>query len=105
MSIPFVGPNTSVITNGDGGKQSYLPYRCDLLPPKAIMRVSHILFNGAIRYGEWNWLKISKDDHYNHAMAHLFAHASHDEQDDHIGHAATRLLMMMELQGDRRKVK
>lgn len=100
--IPGVGPNTETAVNEAGGRQSAIPYRCDLLPPKACLAVAHIMHGGAAKYGDTNWHAIPERDHINHAMTHLFAHATGDTQDDHLGHAATRLLMALEvrLKGD-----
>jgi hypothetical protein len=83
-------------TNDQGGKQSDLPIRCDLLPTLALLHVSHILDQGARKYGENNWRKIPRNDHLNHALAHLFGYLASDSQDDHLGHAACRILMALE---------
>lgn len=96
--IPGVGPNQEMTVNESGGKQSAIPYRCDLLPARASLGVAHILHEGAEKYGDDNWRKIGVNDHLNHAITHLFARLSGDRQDDHLGHAATRLLMALELE-------
>ena len=80
-----------------GAKQSATKYRCDLLPPQAILRIADILHQGAEKYGDWNWHRISPGQHLNHALVHIFAMLAGDESDDHIGHAACRLLMALEL--------
>ncbi len=37
-NIAGVGPDAPVVTNEAGGSQSSSPYRCDLLPAKAVLR-------------------------------------------------------------------
>lgn len=82
-----------------GAKQSKSFYRCDLLPPHAILRVAEVLHHGAEKYGAWNWLPIPFDEHLNHALIHLFAFQAGDTSEDHLGHAACRLLMCIERAG------
>ena len=94
--IPGVGPETPTITNEQGAKQSDLPYRFDLLPAAAVSAVSGVLRHGADKYGADNWRGIPTNDHLNHALAHVFSYLHGDTQDDHIEHAACRLLMALE---------
>jgi Domain of unknown function (DUF5664) len=91
-----VGPDAPTTTNTAGGKQSKLAFRSDVLPPAAIVRTALVLTDGAARYGKDNWRKIPQTDHLNHAMAHLFAHFGGDTSDDHLSHAACRILFAME---------
>jgi hypothetical protein len=69
----------------------------DLMPPRATLAVAGVLAEGAPKYGEWNWLGIPTADHLNHALVHVYAHLAGDAQDDHLGHAACRLLMALEI--------
>lgn len=100
-----VGPETDTTVNNEGGKQSNIPYRCDLLPPLSSLRVAAILKLGAEKYGERNWHNISCGSNINHAMTHVFAYLAGDNQDDHLGHAACRMLMALEIELMNRKVK
>lgn len=95
--VAGVGPEADTVTNADGGKQSHVPYRCDLLPPLAVLAVASVLHHGAEKYGPDNWRKIPVNDHVNHAMTHLFASLAGDRQDDHLEHAACRILFALEL--------
>src|SRR5688572_4834765 len=95
--IPGVGPDAPTTTNARGGKQSHSPYACHLLPPRALLHVAAILKAGAEKYGVDNWKNLPPEDHANHALTHLFAHAAGDVSDDHAGHAACRLLMWLEM--------
>jgi len=98
--IQGIGPDAPTVVNLHGGKQSVLPFRCDLLPPHAIINVCEVLEQGAKKYGKDNWRNIPLTDHLNHAMAHIFAHFAGDQQDIHIAHAACRLLFALEATDD-----
>ena len=97
MSLADLSPNAPVETKPNGAKQSFSPYRADLLPPRALLHIAAILKHGADKYGEYNWHGLEVCDCINHAQIHLLAHLSGDTQDDHLGHAACRLLMALEL--------
>lgn len=84
-----VDPNT-------GAKQSKIGHRCDLLPPLATLRVADVLHEGSGKYGDWNWFKIPMHEHLNHALVHVFAFLAGDTTDDHLGHAACRMMMSLE---------
>ena len=92
-----VGPDQPTIENENGGKQSRLDYRCDLLPAAATLAVARVLHQGNLKYGPTNWRKIPCEDHLNHAMAHAFAYLGMDESDDHLAHFACRALMALEM--------
>lgn len=94
--IQGVGPETPSYTLPNGAKQSALPYRVDLVPAKAILDVSNVLHKGAEKYGVDNWRGIPSGDHLNHALTHIFAYLAGDRQDNHLGHAACRMLMAHE---------
>lgn len=94
--VEGVGKDAPVTTNANGGKQSHSPFRCDLLPPQAVLAVAKILEHGAGKYGEKNWHKISVSDNLNHALVHMFAYLVGDTQDDHLEHAATRILFALD---------
>ena len=94
--IPGVGPDAPTIVNDKGAKQSASPYRSDLLPPRALLEVAAILKTGAEKYGDNNWRAIPQHEHISHALTHLLCHQAGDTQDDHLGHAACRLLMALE---------
>lgn len=94
--IAGVGPDAPTVTNDAGGKQSAVPYRCDLLPPRALLDVAAVLKGGADRYGDDNWRAIGRRDHLNHALTHVYAYLAGDRSDDHLSHAACRLLFAME---------
>lgn len=87
------------VTNAEGGRQSYIGARFDLLPPDATLAVAEVLHGGAEKYGEENWRKIAKRDHINHAIAHLFAflrNGGRGEEPD-LRHAACRVMFALDL--------
>lgn len=94
--IPGVSPNEPIIENEQGGKQSAVPYRMDLVPPKALLAVAHTLHDGAEKYGVDNWRKIGRHDHLNHALTHIYALLAGDTSDDHLLHAACRVMFAIE---------
>ncbi len=94
--IDGVGADAPTATNAHGGNQSHLPYRCDLLQPHALLHLAKIMEYGARKYGANNWHKITCNEHLNHALTHLFAHLAGDTQDDHLGHAAWRIMSALD---------
>lgn len=97
-AVDGVGADAPTVVNEHGGRQSKTLYRCDLLQPLAVLRVAHIMEYGAAKYGDNNWHNITTNEHLNHALIHLFAHLAGDGQDDHLGHAAWRVLSALEQQ-------
>jgi hypothetical protein len=92
-----VGPDAPIVTNEQGGRQSSVEGRFDLLPPRSLIEIAKILEEGAIKYGESNWHLIEWRSHLNHVLQHVFALLYGDVQDDHMGHAACRMLMAHEM--------
>ncbi len=95
--IPGLSPDAPIVTNEVGAKQSAVPYRCDLLPARATLAVAGVLHEGAVKYGDDNWKGIPVREHLNHALTHILAYLASDRQDQHLEHAACRLLMAVEL--------
>lgn len=91
----LVGPEAPTVVNDRGGKQSYVPYRFDLLNPVAMFRLAGILSEGAEKYGDDNWRQIQRRSHLNHALTHIMAELAGDTQDDHLGHAFCRLMFAL----------
>jgi Domain of unknown function (DUF5664) len=91
------GPDAPVVVNEQGGKQSAVAYRVDLMPPQATLHVSEVLKHGADKYGANNWHAISVAEHLNHMLIHCFAYLAGDKHDDHLGHMACRAMMALEI--------
>lgn len=94
--IKGIGKDAPVTTNNAGGKQSIAPYACELLPPRAILSVAKVMGDGAEKYEKDNWRKIPRSDHLRKMLTHVFAWLAGDRQDDHLEHAACRMLMALE---------
>ena len=90
-----------------GGKQSASPYFPRGLPPLALLRVSRILKEGAIKYEkipfpeeypfDCNWDKISAGSHLDHLLVHVFQVLKGDISEDHAGHLALRALFFLDM--------
>lgn len=83
------------ITNDQGGKQSYLPERMDLIPTKPLLLLAQCLGFGAEKYGENNWHKIPERENVNHAMAHLVHWLDGDRSEPHLVNAAARVFFAL----------
>jgi hypothetical protein len=93
-------PDTEV--NANGGKQSRLAERSDLVPPAAFLAVARVLRGGSEKYGDRNWRLIGVSEHLNHALTHAFKYLGdpygrNGQEEDHLAHAACRLLMALEI--------
>jgi len=89
--------NDEIVTNALGGKQSKLEYRMDLLEPEMLLRVSHVLYTGANKYGAHNWRNITDyREHLGRAMYHITqALADTDQSEDHFANAICRVMFAM----------
>lgn len=87
-----------VTVNENGGRQSAVPVRLDLVDPFAILSLGKVLAFGA-KHGEENWRNISAREHVNHALAHLMGWLAGDSSEPHLGHAFCRLMMAVAVGG------
>lgn len=73
--------------------------RYDLLPTRAIRRLAEHYENGAVKYGDNNWLKgIPLKRMMDSAMRHLFKALEGKEDEDHLTAAAWNILGIIEIQ-------
>jgi hypothetical protein len=86
----IVSPDAETTINENGGKQSKVPVRFDLIDAKAMFAMAKVLHEGAEKYGEDNWRLISIEDHLNHMIMHAYAYLSGDRTDDHLSHLLCR---------------
>ena len=93
--IAGVGPDAPIVTNEVGAKQSHSPYRMDLIDAKALLKIAQVHKQGGDKYGDTNWRGIPVNDHINHALVHIYAHLAGDTSDEHLPHAATRMIFAL----------
>lgn len=79
------------VTNAQGGRQSHVAARLDLIPPEALLLLGECLGFGAEKYGEGNWQKIPERDHVNHAMVHLTNYLAGDRREMHLVNTLARV--------------
>lgn len=86
-------------TFSTGAKSSKLDVRYDLIPIQGLRRVAKTCAEGAEKYGVDNWKKgIPTQVNLNHAINHIYLFLEGDTSEDHLAHAAWRLLAAMSLE-------
>jgi len=74
-----------------GAVRSEVKPRYDLIPLVALRRLANRYGLGAVKYGDYNWLKGGPDfvkDVPNHIIEHIFLWVSGDRAEDHLAAAA-----------------
>lgn len=76
------------------GVHTKLGYSFHLLDPWAMLALAAVMREGEEKgYEEDGWRQLPSRIHINHAIGHLFAHLGGDRAEDHLSHAACRILM------------
>lgn len=88
----IVSKDAPITTNEQGGSQSHIPVRFDLIDGKALFEMAKVLHTGAEKYGANNWRKIDVKDHLNHLIMHAYAYLSGDRSDEHLSHIMCRAM-------------
>ena len=93
--------------NEQGGKQHHRPYRMQAIPPKAILEVGKVRYIGYndLGYEDDNYKLISREEHIGRALTHLFAYLSGDDSNNHLSHAACRILFALEMDIDSKELE
>ena len=86
----IVSRDAPTTTNEQGGSQSLIPVRFDLIDGKALFEMAKVLHEGAEKYGVDNWRKIPVEDHLNHLIMHAYAYLAGDQTDEHLSHCMCR---------------
>ncbi len=64
---------------------------------KALEVVARVMYDGAATHPDNDWVRRSPEYHLSRAEEHLRLWRDGDRQEDHVSHAATRLLMALTL--------
>ncbi len=73
--------------------------RCDLLPPRALLRLSKHFEAGAVKYGDRNWEKgMPVDVFIDSGLRHLFQYMMGERDEDHLCAASWNLVCAMEME-------
>lgn len=87
----------SIITYSTGAKETDIGTRFDLLPMEGLLAAAKIAYEGAKKYGEENWRQgMPCKTMLNHALKHITQYLLGDETEEHLAHAAWRLLASLE---------
>jgi len=73
--------------------------RCDLLQPRALLKISKRLEQGSKKYGDRDWDKgIPQNLLLDSAFRHLLQYMAGENKEDHLSSCITNLLQMLEQQ-------
>jgi len=79
------------VVNEQGGRQSHVSARLDLIPHDNELLLGECLSFGADKYGEDNWKQIPLQDNLNHAMVHLRKWLAGDRTEPHLVNTLARV--------------
>lgn len=88
--------NEVVMQNENSSEQHKLEYSSEMVPPKALLLVSHICWEDANI--EYNYRKISAKEHIGYTITHLLAWLAENEDNERLAYACLHALFALELE-------
>jgi len=67
----------------------------DLIPPRALAQVAHVMWKG--KGHKYHWSERSIQEHIGRAIGHLTAHLAGRREENHLANAACRVLFALDL--------
>lgn len=108
MCAECAGKHIGGICSEQDGKQSEIHCRPDMMP-LATLKIAEVCDTGLKKYDadnlmlstigpiSPNWHKITSRDHINHALYHIYQQLSGSTNEEHLAHAACRIMFALEM--------
>lgn len=86
--------------NNQGGKQHKEEYRCQAIPPKALIALGKVRWEGFNLHGyeDENYKLIPLEEHIGRALLHIARWLDGDRTDNHLSHALCRIAFAVQME-------